>query len=205
MFRLTRPLFQAARKTTTGLTGLSVHPDPLPALQRTYEQTLTALAAMPAASVYRQGTEALTRRKLDVVQRAAGDVAAVERTLDEGQIEEVLGVAEDELKLAGKMAEWKPCVYLHYGTRSMLIRLRYAGGNLWRRSPSPGSGSTLARRHSASTLSSRNELVVLVSVIRTDIPPSANALTQIRCSGFALCIHNLCILHSSLELSSSSE
>jgi NADH dehydrogenase (ubiquinone) 1 alpha subcomplex subunit 5 len=197
MFRLTRPLFQAVRKTTTGLTGLSVHPDPLPALQRTYEQTLTALAAMPAASVYRQGTEALTRRKLDV--------AAVERTLDEGQIEEVLGVAEDELKLAGKMAEWKPCVRLLCGARSMLIGLRHAVGNPWRRSLSLDSGSTLARRHSASTPSSRNELAVLVSVTHTGTPPLANTRTQSRSSGFALCIQTLCILHSPHKLASSSE
>jgi NADH dehydrogenase (ubiquinone) 1 alpha subcomplex subunit 5 len=108
MLRFTRPLFQAARKTTTGLTGLSVHPDPLPALQRTYEETLSALAALPATSVYRQGTEALTRRRLGVVQQASGDVAAVEKAIDEGQIEEVLVGAEDELKLVGKMAEWKP-------------------------------------------------------------------------------------------------
>jgi NADH dehydrogenase (ubiquinone) 1 alpha subcomplex subunit 5 len=111
MFRLTRPLFQAAvRKTTTGLTGLSVHPDPLPALTRTYEQTLSALAAIPPASVYRQGVEALTKHKLSLVQSAAGDVAKAEAALDEGHIEEVLVMAEDELSLVGKMAEWKACV-----------------------------------------------------------------------------------------------
>jgi NADH dehydrogenase (ubiquinone) 1 alpha subcomplex subunit 5 len=111
MFRLTRPLFQAVRKTTTGLTGLSVHNDPLPALTATYERTLSALGALPPASVYRQGVEALTQRKLGLVKSAAGDIAQAEAALDEGQIEEALVIAEDELKLVGKMAEWKAYVF----------------------------------------------------------------------------------------------
>jgi NADH dehydrogenase (ubiquinone) 1 alpha subcomplex subunit 5 len=110
MFRLTRPLYQAVRKTTTGLTGVSVHPDPLPALTQTYEATLSALSALPSHSVYRQGVQALTERKLAAVRAAGGDVAHAEKALDEGQIEEALGAAADELKLVGKMAEWKACV-----------------------------------------------------------------------------------------------
>jgi NADH dehydrogenase (ubiquinone) 1 alpha subcomplex subunit 5 len=110
MFRLTRPLFQAVRKTTTGITGLSVHPNPLPELTQTYEATLSALSAIPPSSVYRQGVEALTKRKLSLIQEAAGDIAKAEASLDEGQVEESLLIAHDELKLVGKMAEWKACV-----------------------------------------------------------------------------------------------
>lgn len=110
MLRLTRPLFQAVRKTTTGITGLSVHPDPLPELTRTYEQTLSALSAIPATSVYRQGVEALTKHKLTIVQKASGDITRAEAELDEGQIEEALTTAHDELKLVGQMAEWKAYV-----------------------------------------------------------------------------------------------
>lgn len=110
MFRLTRPLFNQVRKTTTGITGLNVHPNPLPALATTYESTLSALAAFPKTSVYRQGVEALTQRKLSVVQSANGDIAAVEKELDEGQIELSLDIAQDELNLVSKMAEWKACV-----------------------------------------------------------------------------------------------
>jgi NADH dehydrogenase (ubiquinone) 1 alpha subcomplex subunit 5 len=113
MLRLTRPLFQAVRKTTTGITGLSVHPDPLPELTRTYEQTLSALSAIPATSVYRQGVEALTKHKLTIVQKASGDITRAEAELDEGQIEEALTIAHDELKLVGQMAEWKAYVWIH--------------------------------------------------------------------------------------------
>lgn len=106
MFRLTRPLFQVL-KTTTGITGLAVHPDPIPVLRNTYQSTLKQLAAIPETSVYRQGVEALTQRKLKIVEEANGDIATVEKQLDEGQIEESLNIAEDELRLVGKMIVWK--------------------------------------------------------------------------------------------------
>ncbi|KAJ7254069.1 hypothetical protein B0H12DRAFT_1202395 [Mycena haematopus] len=95
MFRLTRPLFQALR-STTGLTGLA-----------TYQNTLTTLAQIPSTSVYRQATEALIQKKLDIVKAANADIAAAEKGLDEGVIEESLLIAIDELKLASQMIEWK--------------------------------------------------------------------------------------------------
>ena len=109
MFRLTRPLFQTL-KQSTGITGLAVHPNPLPQLVKTYESTLSILSAIPQTSVYRQGTEALTRHKLNIVQAANGDIGAAEKKLNEGQIEESLDIASDELELAQKMVEWKACV-----------------------------------------------------------------------------------------------
>ena len=116
MLRFTRPLLQAS-KLSTGLHGLPVHPNPLPELTKTYESTLAALSSIPAHAAYRQGAEALTLRKLKIVQDASGDVAQVEKQLDEGQIEQAIAIAKDELGLVGKMAEWKAyvtslCVYL---------------------------------------------------------------------------------------------
>ena len=107
MFRLTRPLFQQIFKTTTGIKGIPVHPNPLPALSKTYQDTLSLASSIPATSVYRQSVEALTQNKLKIVQDANGDIAAVEKQLDEGQIEEALEVAKDELKLVSNMIEWK--------------------------------------------------------------------------------------------------
>jgi NADH dehydrogenase (ubiquinone) 1 alpha subcomplex subunit 5 len=110
MLRLTRPLLQQAlRKSSTGITGLAVHPNPLPELLKTYESTLSLLSSLPASSVYRQSVEALTQRKLNLVRYATpdGGVAAVERALDEGQIEEALDAAGDEYRLVEKMVEWK--------------------------------------------------------------------------------------------------
>lgn len=84
-----------------------MHPNPLPELTKTYEATLAAAASIPATSVYRQSVEALTQNKLNIVQGANGDITSVEKQLDEGQIEEALAVAEDELKLVSNMIEWK--------------------------------------------------------------------------------------------------
>ncbi|KAL0951135.1 hypothetical protein HGRIS_007870 [Hohenbuehelia grisea] len=110
MLRLTRPLYQVL-KQTTGITGLKVHPNPLPELAKTYESTLSLLQSIPSTAVYRQGAEALTQRKLKIVQDAKGDISAVEKQLDEGQIEESLDIASDELRVAAKMIElkaWEP-------------------------------------------------------------------------------------------------
>ncbi|RVX67277.1 hypothetical protein B0A52_09314 [Exophiala mesophila] len=52
----------------TGLTGLSTHPNPRPALIYTYKQTLSKLAQIPASSVYRQSAEALTKQRLEIVE-----------------------------------------------------------------------------------------------------------------------------------------
>ncbi|OCH96448.1 NADH2 dehydrogenase [Obba rivulosa] len=107
MLRFTRPLFNQVVKSSTGITGLRVHHDPLPELKQTYESTLAKLSTIPETSVYRQGVEALTRHRLNVVQSANDNVAEVEKQLDEGQIEEVLDVAKDELSLVENMIQWK--------------------------------------------------------------------------------------------------
>ncbi|KAH9946653.1 NADH2 dehydrogenase [Amylocystis lapponica] len=107
MFRLTRPLFNQVRKTTTGITGLNIHHDPLPELKKTYESTLSLLSSIPEASVYRQGVEALTQRKLHIVQGVNGDAAEAEKQLEEGHIEESINIAQDELNLVSRMIEWK--------------------------------------------------------------------------------------------------
>jgi NADH dehydrogenase (ubiquinone) 1 alpha subcomplex subunit 5 len=112
MFRLTRPLFNQLLRTSTGITGLAVHPNPLPELTKAYESTLTLLSTIPSSSIYRQGVEALTQHKLKIIQDAKGDVAQVEKQLDEGLIEQALDVANDELNLVSKMIEWK--AYAHF-------------------------------------------------------------------------------------------
>jgi hypothetical protein len=54
--------------TPTGLTGLTTHPAPRPALILTYHQTLDKLQQLPTTSVYRQSTEALTKHRLSIVE-----------------------------------------------------------------------------------------------------------------------------------------
>ncbi|KAG8901387.1 hypothetical protein FRB99_005340, partial [Tulasnella sp. 403] len=92
---------------TTGIFGLAVHPDPLPELRTTFNETLSLLSSIPKTSVYRQSIEASTQHKIKTIEAAKGDVSAVENQLGEGQIEEVLQSAKAELNLVGKMIEWK--------------------------------------------------------------------------------------------------
>ncbi|KDN38572.1 hypothetical protein K437DRAFT_251224 [Tilletiaria anomala UBC 951] len=108
-------------RTTTGITGLAVHPSPLPALAGIYSSTLSLLKALPENSVYRQSAEAITQHRLAIVQKhsstpnAAGAsesanedvIQAIEQELDSGLIEEVIQQAQHEVSLAAKMIEWK--------------------------------------------------------------------------------------------------
>ncbi|KAI8379514.1 ETC complex I subunit conserved region-domain-containing protein [Radiomyces spectabilis] len=102
-----RPLFQAVTKASTGLTGIPVHPNPRPHLIQTYNNTLKALSRLPSHAVYRQATESMTQQRLSIVE-STENIDEIEQKIDGGQIEEVILQAEDELKLVGKMEEWKP-------------------------------------------------------------------------------------------------
>lgn len=106
-----------AGKLTTGLHGVPIHPNPLPALLNVYKSTLSSLQAkIPQGVVYRQAAEALTQQRMEVVQKHAGKdgteggeqaIEAIERELDAGVIEEVIKVAEGEQQIVDQMAEWK--------------------------------------------------------------------------------------------------
>jgi NADH dehydrogenase (ubiquinone) 1 alpha subcomplex subunit 5 len=128
MLRLSRPLYQAV-KNSTGITGLPVHSDPLPELKNIYHSTLKALESLPSTSVYRQGVESITQHKLKIVEAAGTNIALAEKQLDEGQIEEAIDVASDELKLVSKMQEWKAYVFLSYNA-SLLTFSRLPVGSL---------------------------------------------------------------------------
>jgi NADH dehydrogenase (ubiquinone) 1 alpha subcomplex subunit 5 len=52
----------------TGLTGLLTHPAPRSALIYLYSSVLSKLQQLPESSVYRQATEALTKKRLDIVK-----------------------------------------------------------------------------------------------------------------------------------------
>lgn len=55
--------------TPTGLTGLTTHPTPRPALIYTYQQTLKKLQQIPKESVYRKSVENLTKHRLAIVEK----------------------------------------------------------------------------------------------------------------------------------------
>ncbi|GAA5988558.1 hypothetical protein JCM11641_004603 [Rhodosporidiobolus odoratus] len=111
MLRATRTLLQRT-KLSTGITGINVHPEPLPTLLHTYSSTLSLLQQIPASAVYRQSVESITRERLAAVNQLGGEgteeqIEAVEGKIGGGLIEELITQAQEELKLTGKMIEWK--------------------------------------------------------------------------------------------------
>ncbi|KAJ1957789.1 hypothetical protein EC988_000652 [Linderina pennispora] len=102
--RLARVLFQ---KVTTGIVGVPVNPEARPQLIALYKRTLEEVKTkIPEKAVYRQSVEALTAHRLKIVEQNE-DAEKIEALIDGGQLEELIKVANDELTLIGKMAEWK--------------------------------------------------------------------------------------------------
>ena len=94
-------------KRTTGVTGLAVHPEPLESLRGIYVETLNQLKSLPTTAAYRKETEALTTERLQILDKSSS-VRDVERAIGFGQIEEAICVAEKELRLVHRVAQWKP-------------------------------------------------------------------------------------------------
>lgn len=97
----------AARRLTTGLTGLKIAEEPHKKLMNLYERTLRVLNKMPVDAGYRVNTEAVVKNRLQLVQ-AEKDVIALETKINCGKIEEVIRQAERELHLARNMLQYKP-------------------------------------------------------------------------------------------------
>jgi NADH dehydrogenase (ubiquinone) 1 alpha subcomplex subunit 5 len=72
-----------------------------------YRMTLKYLNEMPSTATYRQATESLTKKRLELVTTEP-DVTKLEQKIGSGQIEEVIWQARDELDLAKKMTRWRP-------------------------------------------------------------------------------------------------
>lgn len=122
MFRATSRLLKSVQvtaiptpartRTTTLLTGLQVHPAPLPALLKTYSKTLEIVSQMPPSAVYRQSVESITKERIALIEQFRGeggekDIEVVEEKIGMGLIEEIVLMAEGEMQLAEKMMEWK--------------------------------------------------------------------------------------------------
>lgn len=100
-------------KLTTNLTGLAIHPQPLPKLLSIYSSTLNVLKEMPPSSIYRQSVESITNDRIKIIEEFKGnegesEIELIENKIGNGCIEEVIVMAEGELNLAGKMLEWQP-------------------------------------------------------------------------------------------------
>ncbi|KAI9346961.1 hypothetical protein BDR26DRAFT_799861 [Obelidium mucronatum] len=93
-------------KESTLLTGLAVHPNARAELTSLYHRVLHSSQRLPADFAYRTSVVAITQQRLAIVE-ANTEVKDIEAAIDNGQIEELLKQAEDEISLLGKMAEWE--------------------------------------------------------------------------------------------------
>ncbi|CAL8098777.1 unnamed protein product [Calicophoron daubneyi] len=97
---------QAIKKSTM-LTGLPVCKNPHTILKSLYNRILNVVSLMPAESGYRKHTTAVVQARLNAVSTIS-DISKLEKTIDCGQIEEVIVQAEREYSLARNMLKWKP-------------------------------------------------------------------------------------------------
>lgn len=94
-------------KKTTGLTGLAVSKNPHHELSVLYNKILRALQKLPESAAYRRYTEQIVKERLSLVE-SEKDIAQLEHRIGDGQIEQVIKQAENELILARRMHGWKP-------------------------------------------------------------------------------------------------
>jgi NADH dehydrogenase (ubiquinone) 1 alpha subcomplex subunit 5 len=99
-------LFAVKAKDFTGLPGYPVEPKWRGKLLALYDQTLAATEGIPASHPYRQSVEALTRHYAKVVTEAE-DYEVVETSIGLGQVEQLIRMAENELKLIEDFKIWK--------------------------------------------------------------------------------------------------
>lgn len=83
-------------KTSTGLVGLAVDPDGRKNLIDYQEKILKELSDIPEDAAYRVHTEAITRYRLKTALEIE-DEDALEAAIGQGQLEELIEEAKDEL------------------------------------------------------------------------------------------------------------
>ena len=83
------PFGTTVTKTSTGLVGLPVHPDPVPALRAANLKILEAVAPIPDEAGYKESITGITNFRLRVIDESEGDIDYIEAEIDCGQIEEV--------------------------------------------------------------------------------------------------------------------
>eukprot|EP00518_Triparma_eleuthera_P002956 CAMPEP_0182453624 /NCGR_PEP_ID=MMETSP1319-20130603/611_1 /TAXON_ID=172717 /ORGANISM="Bolidomonas pacifica, Strain RCC208" /LENGTH=152 /DNA_ID=CAMNT_0024651571 /DNA_START=206 /DNA_END=661 /DNA_ORIENTATION=- len=99
------PFGTTVTKTSTGLVGLPVHPDPVPALKAANLKILEAVAPIPDSAGYKESITGITNFRLRVIEESEGDIDYIESEIDCGQIEELIVQAEDELDVVDMFLE----------------------------------------------------------------------------------------------------
>mmetsp|Transcript_8998 Transcript_8998/g.16321 ORF Transcript_8998/g.16321 Transcript_8998/m.16321 type:complete len:140 (-) Transcript_8998:67-486(-) len=107
-----RPLSTTVTKTSTGLVGLPVHPDPVPSLKSLNESILQSLDRLPPCG-YKSNALQIANFRLKTIAESEGSVDHIEAEIDCGQIEELIIQAQDELKVVDMYYENKLWESIH--------------------------------------------------------------------------------------------
>ena len=98
---------KAPQKVTTGLTGLDVQPEGRAILSKLYEKILSELQQMPADAPYRVHLTRVMNHRLDILRKTE-NVLEIEAKIEDGQVEEMIEEAEEELEVLALMAKEQP-------------------------------------------------------------------------------------------------
>ncbi|KAL3683186.1 hypothetical protein R1sor_001208 [Riccia sorocarpa] len=104
--RMAGPLLGGV-KEMTGIVGLPVVPNARDVLIGLYQKTLEAVKPIPESAQYRKTVEEITRHRLAICNEE-DDWREIEKRVGNGQVEQLIQQAKDELTLIPKMTEWKP-------------------------------------------------------------------------------------------------
>lgn len=106
---LTQLLFSSAaplQKAETGLCGFPVQPAGREILTKLYENILAKLGEMEASAPYRVHMTRILNHRLDIL-RTTENILDIEAKIEDGQIEELIDDAEDELNMLPSYIESK--------------------------------------------------------------------------------------------------
>lgn len=98
-----------SKKISTGLTGLQADSNSRQNLLELYTELNHKLSVLPEDFAYRKGMLVLLNSRKNLIENEAYSDLDLEAEIGEGQLEELVEQAEDELKLVEKLVnEWKP-------------------------------------------------------------------------------------------------
>lgn len=106
VLRATAELSKPLQKSETGIAGLDVQPAAREILIRLYELVVAKVQEMEPEAPYRIHMERIMNYRLDIL-RTTESVLEIESKIEDGQIEEMIEEAEDELEMLPTFIESK--------------------------------------------------------------------------------------------------
>jgi NADH dehydrogenase (ubiquinone) 1 alpha subcomplex subunit 5 len=99
----------SSNKIATGISGLKVDPSARSNLLKLYEELKGKLCQLPEDYVYKREMMGLLENRNKMIKNEAFSDLDLETKFGEGQLEELVEQAQEEIKLLEKLStEWKP-------------------------------------------------------------------------------------------------